>query len=459
MSIGSVGYAGYTEYTSKYIADQTDKTSAKTGFSKSVEKAETAGKTGGVKESAVERYIKKHPEDRSHVEGQVRAGKKVLEKNGVQDVSRDDMTMEEYKRFFTALMDSIPFDASHQGDVEIWSISEKGWEQMKNDPEYEAWVLGYTSENRSVYNPFASWPGYSPNVCTENFGDSIEQHIGQSVPMSSGSSKKTDSDEESWWEKRQKRLKELIELQEKAARERAAAYRKSEQAEMLQEQMMSNARLRNFLTDGISGEENTVFSSGHVTVATNTYLNMMDLFSGNIGNNGMPENRREIEGYGRISENFASPDRKTEEEPAEKLTVSYNGVPLRRSADDKKYTDKETGISYYVADGKHPYITGEDVEKLKELCAATGEPLLKKMGEITGMIRHLDENTTAYVGDNGTVIKSKDGRELSINTSLLSYDVLSFMFRNIGSSGDYFSEKYWSGKIQDAVGNYLTGGK
>ena len=52
---------------------------------------------------------------------------------------------------------------------------------------------------------------------------------------------------------------------------------------MLQEQMMSNARLRNFLTDGISGEENTVFSSGHVTVATNTYLNMMDLFSGNIG--------------------------------------------------------------------------------------------------------------------------------------------------------------------------------
>ncbi len=142
-----------------------------------------------------------------------------------------------------------------------------------------------------------------------------------------------------------------------------------------------------------------------------------------------------------------------------KLTASYNGVPLRRSADDKKYTDKETGISYYVADGNHPYITGEDVEKLKELCAATGEPLLKKMGEITGMIRHLDENTTAYVGDNGTVIKSKDGRELSINTSLLSYDVLSFMFRNIGSSGDYFNEKYWSGKIQDAVGNYLTGGK
>lgn len=287
MNIGSIGYAGYTEYTSKYtakyIADQTGKTSAKTGFSGSVEKAESAGKTGKAAESAVEKYIKRHPEDRAHVEGQVRAGKKVIEKNGVQDVSREDMTMEEYKQFFTALMDSIPFDASHRGDVEIWSISEKGWEQMKNDPEYEAWVLGYTSENRAVYNPFASWPGYSPNVCTEKFGDSIEQHIGQSVPMNSGSSKKTDTEEESWWVKRHKRLEELIALQEKAAREKATTNRKLEQAEMLQEQMMSNARLRNFLTEGMSGEENAIFSAGHVTVATNTYLNMMDLFSANIG--------------------------------------------------------------------------------------------------------------------------------------------------------------------------------
>lgn len=283
MSIGGINYAGYVDYTAGYTTKQTEKTSAKSGFASSVTKAESAGKTGKVTEGAVERYIKRHPEDRSHVEAQVRAGKKVLQKNGAEDISREDMTMEEYKQFFTALMDSIPFDASHRGDVEIWSISEKGWEQMKSDPEYEAWVLGYTSENRSVYNPFASWPGYFPNVCTEKFGDSIEQHIGQSVPASSGSSKKTDSDEESWWVKRHKKLKELIEMQEKAARERAAANRKLQQQELLEEQMMSSARLRYFLTDGTSGEENPIFSSGHVTVAANTYLNMMDLFSGGMG--------------------------------------------------------------------------------------------------------------------------------------------------------------------------------
>ena len=286
MSIGSINYAGYTnytKYTSQYTTNQTAASSA-SSFSEAVTNSASAAQTSRVTESAVDAYKKKHPEDASHVDSQVKAGKKVLEKNGATDISREDMTMEEYKQFFTALMDSIPFDASHNGDVEIWSISEKGWEQMKNDPEYEAWVLGYTSENRAVYNPFASWPGYSPNVCTEKFGDSIEQHIGQSVPMSSGSSSKTDSsDEESWWIKRQKKLKELLEEQEERARERAALNRNAMEEALLQEQMASNARLQQFLTNGVIGDAETAFTaSGHVTVATSAYESVMDLFSSGL---------------------------------------------------------------------------------------------------------------------------------------------------------------------------------
>lgn len=293
MNIGSVNYAGYT---ANYIAKQASSGPDKSSFAEAAEKTESAAKgkqdvekrksaTEGKQaaESAVETFKKRHPESASHVDAQVRAGKKVLERNGAEDISRADMTMEEYKQFFTALMDSIPFDASHRGDVEIWSISEKGWEQMKNDPDYEAWVLGYTSENRAVYNPFSSWPGYSPNVCTEQFGDSIEQHLGQSVPMSSGSGKKTtDSEEESWWVKRHKRLKELMEQQEKAARERAALNRKVEQENLLEEQTAKSARLRAFLTERLSGDENAQSSSGHVTVAASTYLSMMELFGSGL---------------------------------------------------------------------------------------------------------------------------------------------------------------------------------
>ena len=282
MSIGSIQYAGYTEYTANYLAKWAGAGTEKSSFADRAKKAESSGRGREAAQSAVDDFKKRHPESASHVDAQVRSGKRVLEKNGVKDVSREDMTMEEYKQFFTALMDSIPFDASHQGDVEIWSISEKGWEQMKNDPEYEAWVLGYTSENRAVYNPFSSWPGYSPNVCTEKFGDSIDQHIGQSVPMNSGSNKKTTDSEESWWVRRRKRLKELLEQQEKAARERAAANRKMEQANLYEEQAAKSARLRAFLTEGISGDENVEIPSGHITVAASTYLNMMDLFGSGL---------------------------------------------------------------------------------------------------------------------------------------------------------------------------------
>ncbi len=189
------------------------------------------GKTGSAKsggrvasESAVADYIRKHPEDRSHVESQVNAGRKVLEKNGAEDISREDMTMEEYKFFIAALMDSIPFDVSQGNTTEIWSITEAGWEQMKNDPDYEAWVLGYTSENRSV--KFPAMLAGTGHMCTEKFGASIEEHHGQSVSTGSGSHK-SEGNEKSWWQKRHERYEELLEMHMKQNRLERAAQNKA----------------------------------------------------------------------------------------------------------------------------------------------------------------------------------------------------------------------------------------
>lgn len=165
-------------------------------------------------ESAVDQYKRKHPDDVSHVDAQVKAGKSVLARNGADNVSRKDMTMEEYKSFINGLLSSIPFDATRVYDKEIISISDAGWEQMKNDPDYEAWVLGYTAENRSVQNPFFGWPGASGSVYVEKFGASIEEHIGQSVGTSNpGSSSNKVKNEKSWWEKRHEKMEELMEEQ------------------------------------------------------------------------------------------------------------------------------------------------------------------------------------------------------------------------------------------------------
>lgn len=220
MSISGLTGSLAGAYQKTDMQSKTDQ--SKINFKDKLQQTQGANKNiNAKKESAVQKYITKHPKDEAHVTSQVLAGKKVLAQNNAENISRDGMTMDEYKAFFTSLMNSIPFDASHRGDREIWSISEDGWEQMKNDPEYEAWILGYTVENRSVYIPFAAMPGYSPNICTEKFGSSIEQHIGQSVPINSeNKSRSNDTDEESWWIKRHKLLKEELKLQAALANKR-----------------------------------------------------------------------------------------------------------------------------------------------------------------------------------------------------------------------------------------------
>ena len=134
------------------------------------------------------------------------------------------------------------------------------------------------------------------------------------------------------------------------------------------------------------------------------------------------------------------------------LTTWYKGKTLEEWAlTAPKYTDPATGLSWYVIDGKQPYMAGEDAEKFLEMCKETGESLAKKFGEMTGLIQHLDDNTTAYVGTNGTVIKSKDGKELEVDTSLMTYDMIMNMFKNLPKSGNYFDSSYWQKNIQKAM--------
>lgn len=202
-----------TGWISTNIANQVYESRPPFSFSGAVTKAVKKAEVGKTKkaESVVEEYKRKHPEDVSHVEAQVKAGKNYLSKTGADSYARDDMSMEEYQNFIMGILNSVPFDSSRLNDIEVISISEKGWEQMKNDPDYEAWVVGYTVENRSVRNPFA--PLVS-SFAVEKFGASIEEHHGQGFSVNRSEKKK---EEKSWWEKRHERFEEMIEEQTKRA--------------------------------------------------------------------------------------------------------------------------------------------------------------------------------------------------------------------------------------------------
>ncbi|HBI60749.1 MAG TPA: hypothetical protein DDY31_05985, partial [Lachnospiraceae bacterium] len=244
-----------------------------------------ADKVAEKRESAATQYKRNHPEDVSHVDAQVRAGKSVITKNGADNVSREDMTMEEYKSFINGLLSSISFDSTRIYDKEIISISDAGWEQMKNDPDYEAWVLGYTAENRSVRNPFFGWSGASGSVYVEKFGASIEEHIGQSVGTSGPSSNSNNvKNEKSWWEKRHEKMEELMEEQAEKAMKKAQAQRAFEQERFLNSRLASQQRLQIFLSDGTQGSADMMnFQSTAIgALAAMAYENNISIFSESV---------------------------------------------------------------------------------------------------------------------------------------------------------------------------------
>lgn len=168
---------------------------------------------------------------------------------------------------------------------------------------------------------------------------------------------------------------------------------------------------------------------------------VQDLFNfGIVGKVKVPE----------VKDISAEETEKSDNEKKPHKTTYYQGVPLEQWAlTDPKYTDEETGISWYVRDGKHPYMLGEDAEKFEKYCKENGEFALKNFAELTGLIQQIDENTVAYVGDNGIGIKSKDGKELFVDTSSMSYESIMNMFQNLPSTNDYFNQNYWNKNIME----------
>lgn len=75
----------------------------------------------------------------------------------IGSVSAKDMTMVEYKQYIYNKISQIPMHPTRAGESISVTISEAGFEAMKNDPEYEAWVLmicrwvGHNQINGPVY--------------------------------------------------------------------------------------------------------------------------------------------------------------------------------------------------------------------------------------------------------------------------------------------------------------------
>ncbi|MCM1122453.1 MAG: hypothetical protein NC416_07715 [Eubacterium sp.] len=257
-------------------------------------KATQAASTGTFKdtltESVVETFKRRNPDRASHVDRQVRAGKAVKERNGVADLSTEDMTMEEYQAYFYALLETIPYDSTRVNDTTILTISDAGWEQMRKDPDYEAWILGYFVEDRAVHNPFFGWGNNDGNMISEHFGASIEEHHGESFSKAAlkGNSDNDEDDEEDWWIKRHKRIKKLLREQVERNIKKDAAVKAFAKEEFARQQFLSSLRQHSFLTTGTPDTPETKNVPNPdglaASMAAAAYVNTLDLFgNGTVG--------------------------------------------------------------------------------------------------------------------------------------------------------------------------------
>lgn len=239
-----------------------------------------------VQESVVDEFIRKNPDHASHVDQQVKAGRAVREKYG-RGISTEDMSMAEYQAYFYALLDTIPYDYTQMNNTVTISISDKGWEQMRKDPDYEAWILGYFVEDRAVRNPFFGWGDNEGSIVFERFGASIEEHRGDGFSKAALRGSQPDDEdedkEEDWWIKRHKRMKKLMKEQVERSIKRDIAQKSAAQEEYARQQYVSRQRQHCFLTEGTPDAQAfpAAESPSASMAAVTAYTSILDLFVGN----------------------------------------------------------------------------------------------------------------------------------------------------------------------------------
>jgi len=141
---------------------------------------------------------------------------------------KSEMTMEEYKQYIHDKISQIPMHPSRMQESISVRITEAGFEAMKNDPEYEAWVLNDLRTGWAQPDPWAGICGGA--YSTIHYGATKEECNAQmwSAGYQNGSGKSLFDSKanDSFWERRaeqsRKRKKQYEEFYEEMIAKRAA---------------------------------------------------------------------------------------------------------------------------------------------------------------------------------------------------------------------------------------------
>lgn len=135
--------------------------------------------------------------------------------NTISNKSKDEMTMDEYKQWFMNEISKMPVSAWYSSTCVggALTITDKAFERMKSDPEWENTVMNMV---RNMYSSNGIMG--SKMIGFQVIGASPEECYGEGIPVDNNSGiSSTSNSEKSWWQKRHEKMEELMKEQEKEA--------------------------------------------------------------------------------------------------------------------------------------------------------------------------------------------------------------------------------------------------
>lgn len=184
--------------------------------------------------------------------------------NTISNKSKEEMTMDEYKQWFMNEISKMPVSAWYSSTCVggALTITDKAFERMKNDPEWENTVMNMV---RNMYSSNGIMG--SKMIGFQVIGASPEECYGEGIPVDNNlGASSTSNSEESWWQKRREKMEELMKEQEKEAIKKAQERREAAQNDFLNRQLESQQRLQSFFMEKLQDVENGISSSA-VTAA------------------------------------------------------------------------------------------------------------------------------------------------------------------------------------------------
>ena len=125
---------------------------------------------------------------------------------------KNSMTLEEYKNFITEKILQTPQHFSRFKDDISVILTDKTFSAMKNNSDYESWVLKSLQEELNFPDYLCFYPGNKGRIETLQFGETEKDYRGTSI--SKNFKNNFQPQEKSYWEIRLEKLKKRLEAEQ-----------------------------------------------------------------------------------------------------------------------------------------------------------------------------------------------------------------------------------------------------